>query len=315
MQNFKVLSIIIVNYNTGNLLLDCVKSIFITHPDLDIEIIVADNASINQSLESLKEEYPQVLIIQNHVNLGFAKAVNQAVSQAKARFILLLNPDTVIDKGCFYQMISFLEQNAEAGACGPAIFNEDGDLQMSCHYFPRLLDIVFDKTHLSQFFKKSRLFGRYQMSYWDHDKVKAVEWITGACLMIRSELFKKIKGLDTRFFMFCEDIDLCLRIRNRGYKVFYLPQVKITHYKSGSSDIINNKPPINSWKSLIIFWEKYYSKSSVFYLRLLFKLDALIKTASLRVLLFVYNIRNNQKNNKKILAEINYFKQILGVLK
>lgn len=308
MHNSKFLSIIIVNYNTGKLLFDCVKSIYAESGFSDFEIIIIDNASRDDSLMRLKKEYLDIRIIINKENLGFAKAVNQALDIANKEFILLLNPDTVMLSGCLEKMVTFLQNNPKAGACGPAIYKSDNNLQMSCHHFPRLVDIFFDKSHLNKIFRKNSLFGRYQMSYWNHDSIKQVDWLTGACFMIRAALLREINGLDPRFFMFCEDIDLCIRVKEKGFKIFYLPQAKIIHHKSGSSNIVKNKPPVISWESLIIFWKKHYNPFSVVCLKLVLKLDALIKIAVLKTQLL------NHKSEKYILEEIDYFDQVLKIL-
>jgi GT2 family glycosyltransferase len=312
MPNGGSLSIVIVNYNTGSLLLDCIKSIYRSQETFDFEIIIVDNASSDSSLIPVKKEYPNIKIITNKENLGFAVAVNQAIKIAVNKFILLLNPDTVIVSGCFGVMIDFLEQNREAGACGPAIFNPDKTRQMSCYHFPDLLDMVFDKTHLNKLFPKNRLFGRYQMSYWAHDNPRQVDWLTGACLLIRAELFRDVNGFDQRFFMFCEDIDLCLIIKQKGFKCFYLPQAKIIHYKSGSSAVIKNKPPLVAWESLILFWQKHHNTFSLFCLKIILSLDARLKIAVLNAGLLTLN---SLKSKQRVLTEINYFKQILKIIK
>lgn len=305
MPNNVVVSIIIVNYNTDKLLIDCVKSVSSSMRLSDFELIVVDNSSSDESLIEFKKEYPDVFLINNKENVGFSKAVNQTLKTIKGQFVLLLNPDTVIEHGSIDKMISFMQDNPQTGVCGPAIYNPDKTLQMSSHHFPRLLDIFFDKTHLSKIFSKNPLFGRYQMSYWAHDTTREVDWLTGACLMVRTELLNQINGFDERFFMFCEDIDLCLRIKQKGFKSVFLPQAKIIHYKSGSSNIIRNKAPIMAWESLIMFWQKHYGQFSAFLLKGILCLDAIVKIAALKIMLL------KVKNNEDTLAEIDYFKQIL----
>ncbi|MFH1061306.1 MAG: glycosyltransferase family 2 protein [Candidatus Omnitrophota bacterium] len=312
MRNSKLLSIIIVNYNTGKFLLDCVKSIYSGHELSGFEIIIIDNASSDDSLIQLKKEYPHILLVNNKENLGFGKAVNQGIKIANNKFILLLNPDTIISSGCFDKMIAFLRNNPKAGACGPAIYNSDKNLQMSCHHFPGLLDIVFDKTHLNKIFSKNPLFGRYQMSYWAHDTLREVDWLTGACFMIRAELFRAVNGFDPGFFMFSEDIDLCLRIKQKGFKCFYLPQATIIHYQSGSSDVIKNKSPVIAWESLILFWQKHHNPFSLLCLKIILTWDAWLKIAILNILFLTLK---TEKHKNPVLAEIAYFKQVLTIIK
>ncbi|MFH1458889.1 MAG: glycosyltransferase family 2 protein [Candidatus Omnitrophota bacterium] len=302
------LSIIIVNYNTGELLVRCVESALNKFNYLQDEIIIIDNASTDQSLVKLKalaRAASSIEIIKNSQNQGFAAGVNQGIKRAKGNYIVLLNPDAQLKGSVLENLKKVLTDNPQAGCCGPKLINQDLSLQMSVHSYPKLLDIIFDKTHLAYFFPKSKILTRFQMSYWNHEQMREVDWMSGACLMVRKTVIENIGLLDERFFMFCEDIDLCLRIKQAGWKNIYVPDACVLHLKGKSSPQLEGKAPVVSWVSLVKYWAKHKGKGKAQMLRVLLCSDAFLKL----VIVILLKIITLNKIPGKRQAE--YFKQIL----
>jgi len=239
------LSIIIVNWNTKTLLYECLKSIYEKVSGFIYEVTVVDNASTDGSIKMVRQNFPQVKLIENKENLGFAKANNQAIKLIKnCTYVLLLNSDVVIKNEIIQKLMEFLEKNPNAGVVGPALRMPDGKLQKGgvAGYFPSLL------TGFNYFFFLSILFsnvfkGIYinQSPYVKKKKVTEVDWIAGTCLMTRLEIIKKVGKLDESIFMYTEEIEWCKRVKNKGWKNFYLPHAEVTHHLWGSQKGISGK--------------------------------------------------------------------------
>jgi O-antigen biosynthesis protein len=208
------LSIIIVNYNVKVFLQNLLDSINKASANLQTEIIIVDNASDDGSVEFLREKYPSVKLIINKTNLGFGKANNLALREAKGKFILLLNPDTIVAEDTFIKMIEFFNQTPEAGLAGCKILNPDGTLQLPCRRsFPGPWTSFTKVTGLSSLFPKSRIFARYNLTYLDENETYEVDAISGSFMMMKKEVYDKVGGFDEQFFMYGEDLDLCYRIQ------------------------------------------------------------------------------------------------------
>ncbi len=226
------LSIVIASYNTKDLLENCLQSLFEHTKDIEFEVWVVDNNSSDGSIEMVKREFPQVKLIENKDNLGFAKANNQAIGRSNSRYVLLLNSDTTLVDNSLKLMISFLDERLAIGALGCSLIRPDGKLQ--------------------SIGRGSILLGR--------NKPKAVNWVEGACLMLRREALEEVGYLDENFFFYSEDMDMCVRIRKGGWKVFSLPQAKVVHYGGGSSKNINSRLTIEGYKSGYYYCEKHYGE-------------------------------------------------------
>jgi len=230
------LSIIIVNYNVKEFIQNLLESIKSASLNLKTEIIVVDNASDDGSIELIKQKYPYVHLIENHRNDGFSKANNLGLKVAKGKYLLLLNPDTLVKEDTFEKMISFFEATPEAGMAGCKLLNTDGTLQLACRRgFPGPWASFTKVTGLSTLFPKSPLFARYNLTYLDENNTYAVDAISGAFMMIRREVYEKIGGHDETFFMYGEDLDLCYRVNKAGYKVYYVPDSLVLHKESMST--------------------------------------------------------------------------------
>lgn len=255
------LSISIVNWNTKDLLRGCLKSIYENTHKIDFEIFVVDNASSDGSAEMVEEEFPQVKLIKNNKNLGFAKANNKALKETTGKYILLLNPDTVILGGALDIMVEFMEEHKDIGALGPKLINRDGTLQPSCRSFPTLATAFFENTFLDRLFPRNRIIGRYKMGYWDHDNIREVDQPIGACLMVKQEAINQIGLLDEQFYMYYEEVDLCYRMKKIGWRIYFLPQAQVIHYGGQSSAVANLQILVERQRSMYNFYRKHYQKN------------------------------------------------------
>lgn len=230
------LSVIIVNYNVKDFLEQTLVSVSKALRGIASEIIVVDNHSSDGSVAHIRQRFPQITLIANAENLGFAKASNQGLKVARGRFLLLLNPDTVVQEDTFIRLLEFMQQSAGVGAVGCKILNPDGSLQLACRRsFPTPWAAFTKLSGLSRLFPKSRLFGRYNLTYLDPERSHEVEAISGSFMMVRREVLDTVGYLDESFFMYGEDLDWCFRIRQAGWKVHYFAGTQIIHFKGESS--------------------------------------------------------------------------------
>ena len=259
------LSVIVVSYNVENYIEQALVSVKASLQDVDHEIYVVDNASTDGSAGIVKDKFPEVNLIRNDENLGFAKANNIALKLAKGEFIALVNPDTIIEKDTFPVMLDAFGKHPEAGMIGCKVLNEDGTFQLSCRRgFPTPWAAWTRMTGLSFIFPKSRLFAQYNMTYLDPDETAEVDAVSGSFMVLRKEILEKTGHLDERFFMYGEDLDWCLRIKQAGWKILYYPGTFITHFKGKSADNREWKQVKQFYMAMIQFAEKHFSSYSVF---------------------------------------------------
>lgn len=255
------LSIIIVNYNVKLLVEQCLLSVRRAVKNITAEIFVVDNNSSDGSVEYLKPKFPEITFIQNKNNPGFSKANNQAIRQAKGKYVLLLNPDTVIGENTLQNTCQFMKTHVDAGGIGVKMINASGRfLPESKRSYPSPWNSFCKMFGLSYLFPKSRCFAKYQLKYLDENQIHKVEVLSGAFMLLRQETLKKIGLLDERFFMYGEDIDLSYRIILGGYTNYYLPE-NIIHYK-GESTRTNDITYIKTfYNAMLLFFKKYYPRS------------------------------------------------------
>jgi hypothetical protein len=263
------LAIVIVNYNTREFLRECLASIYESRGDFSYEVWVVDNASSDGSVEMVRKRFPEVKLIANEENLGFAPANNQALRALgfASRYILLLNPDTLLPPFALRDMLEFLDSHPEAGVAGPRLVREDGSLDLACRRsFPTPLSALYRLTGLSKLFPKSKRFGSYNLTYLDPNEVTEVDSVVGAFMMIRGEALKQIGLLDERFFAYGEDLDFCYRAKvEKGWKVLYNPDVTVLHYKGKSSRQRSNAMILEFYKAMRLFHNKHYRKRTLFF--------------------------------------------------
>lgn len=288
------LTIVIVNYNAKNFLMDCIKSVYSSENRIKFEIVVVDNDSQDGSKELITTNYPSIVWIQNSVNEGFAKANNQGFKIAKGKYIMLLNNDTIVFDYSLDRLVEFLNESKEVGAVGPRILNTDRTLQLSCRRgLPNAVNSLGYFTKLYKIFPNNKALGSYTMSYLRDNESHAVEALSGAAMVIRKEIVEKIGGLDENFFMHFEDIDLCLRIGKAGYKLFYVYNSEIVHIKGQSSKLRSKKVIMDFHNSLYYYYKKNYSKEKSFFTNsFVYLLIGIKKNLSL----LIYNLKNVIRN-------------------
>jgi len=259
------LSIVIVNYNVKYFLIQCLQSVKKAIAGIETEVFVVDNASGDGSVDMLKEKFPWVNVIANSENPGFSCANNQAIKIAKGEFVLLLNPDTLVEEDTFSKCIDFMHQTSDAGALGVKMINGNGEFLPESKRSLPIPSVAFYKIFgLSKLFPRSKKFGSYHLTCLDNEKTQTVEVLSGAFMFIRKKVLDEIGLLDETFFMYGEDIDLSYRIIQAGYKNYYLPETRIIHYKGEST----RKGTINYvmvfYKAMQIFAKKHFTNEKPF---------------------------------------------------
>lgn len=253
------LSIIIVNYNTRELTLHALESIYASQTEFSYEVILVDNLSSDGSVASIRELHPRVRIIQNDENVGFAKANNQGIALSKGRYVLLLNSDTYVNGDTIQVMATFMEDNPGIGASTCKVVLPDGRLDPACKRgFPTPLAAFFYLSGLSKIFPKSPIFNRYHLGHLDPNEVNLVDAIVGAFMLVRRDVIDAVGLLDESFFMYGEDIDWCFRIREAGWPIYFYPRTQIVHYKGGSSSSRSTRLIREFYRAMLLFYEKHY---------------------------------------------------------
>lgn len=251
------ISVIIVSYNVKELLAQCINSILSSSKNLKVEIIVVDNNSFDGSINHIKSKFPSnpdIKLIESPVNLGFAKANNLGSRNAKGEYILILNPDTILQEDTLEKTLNFYKTNNNIGAVTCKLILPSGKLDLACRRsFPTPSVAVYRILGLSRLFPKSRIFGKYNLSFKDENETYEVDAIVGAFMMIRKDIYQKVNGFDEDYFMYGEDLDLCYRIKKSGYKIYYFPETSIIHYKGESTK-----------KSSISYVNNFYGAMQIF---------------------------------------------------
>ena len=271
------LLIVIVNYNTCDHLHDCLSSIYLSKGDFSFAVCVVDNASCDRSCEMVREHFPQVHLISSAVNGGFAYGNNLAlraygfqdagggVPESGAnlpRYVLLLNPDTVVPPDGLQNLLSFMEDHPYVGACGPKLILEDGSLDLACRRsFPTPAVSFYRMVGLSRLFPRHPVFGRYNLTYCDPDQVMEVDAVVGACMLVRREAIQQVGLLDESYFMYGEDLDWAYRMHQAGWKTYYYPAVTVRHIKRAASRH-SPRAQIEFYRAMRIFYTKHYASST-----------------------------------------------------
>lgn len=252
------ISVVIVSYNTKDLLRNCLKSILCGDSGLISEIIVVDNNSWDGSPQMVAEEFPEVLIIKNTKNLGYAKAVNQGIRQSRSKYILILNPDIEVMEGSILNLWRFMETHPDVGIAGAQLLNPDGSIQMSCRTFYTFPVFLLRRTPLGRLFPNAKVLRKHLMADWDHQSDREVDWVLGACLMVRREALDSVGGMDERFFLYFEDVDWCYRMKKHGWKVYYVHSARMKHlHRRESAKILPDMKVVSHFLSMIHFYDKW----------------------------------------------------------
>jgi GT2 family glycosyltransferase len=258
------LSIIILSYNTSYLLKQTLASI---PQHSDWEIIVVDNASSDDSVAMVQRDFPQVLLMVNKKNVGFAAGNNQALRQAKGDYLLLLNSDTIVQKNALENLLNAIEKDKTIGVITPKVILPDGAIDLACHRgMPTPWRAFTYFLKLEQFFPGSKVFGGYHLTHEDFNVTHEIEAVSGVAMMVRREVIEQVGLLDERFFFYAEDLDWCLRIRQAGWKIVYFPDSVIIHFKSqsGKKNSFDKEKEKTAkayfYDTMLQFYDKHYEK-------------------------------------------------------
>ena len=241
---------------------DCLESIYLTAQGTQFEIILINNSVMDDGLKAVLKKFPEIRLIDNLKNIGFARANNQAAKIATGDFLLFINPDTIMTQGAIQTMLDYLCSDPTIGVLGPKVLNLDGSIQYSCRKFPTIWSGLFNRYSLmTRLFPNNHYSKDYLMLDYDHNSTQSVDWISGCCMMIPDSIFIKANGFDENYFLFIEDVDLCKTIQKKGYRVDYLPAAKIFHKISSSNSRSVPQTIIKHHQGMIYYNQKHHKTS------------------------------------------------------
>jgi N-acetylglucosaminyl-diphospho-decaprenol L-rhamnosyltransferase len=267
------LSVIIVSWNTRELLAQCLESLYSSVNKADFEVFVIDNASSDNSPAMVRERFPEVRLIENQQNLGFARANNQAIQNSHADYVLLLNSDTIVKPGAIDALVEFMQAHTRAGACGPRLLNQDGSLQFSCSPAPTLGSEFKRMFHLPGV----RPDGYYAMQSWDQSIARQVDVILGACLMLRRRALDQVGPLDEEYFIYSEEVDLCHRLQSVGWELYWVPQGEVVHLGGQSTRQVSEVMFLRLYQAKLIYFRKQHGRRQAFLYKLIIMAAALFR--------------------------------------
>jgi GT2 family glycosyltransferase len=267
------LSVIIVNFNTLDLVLDCLRSLYKATESVSKEVFVVDNGSTDGSAEGIRSAFPRVILIQNERNLGFARASNMALGRARGRYLLLLNTDVVLEADTVNVLMGFMDKTPAAAIAGAQLLNRDRTLQNSVDNFPTLLSEGFNKSLLRVLFP-----GRFPSKRCSFTSPTEVESVIGACMMARQEAVASIGPLDEDYFFFMEETDWCWRVRARGWAVFLVPQARAVHLQGATADKMKGEAKLEYYRSRYHFFAKHWGGGKTWALRIILLSKLLFNT-------------------------------------
>ncbi|GIW06129.1 MAG: glycosyl transferase [Dehalococcoidia bacterium] len=261
------LFIVIVSYNVERLLRDCLRSVFAS-TGVSFEVVVVDNQSTDGSAAMVRDEFPEARLIESPYNGGFAYANNLALREYLARpaadrprYVLLLNPDTVVPTDALAEMTTYLDARPRVGAAGPKLLLADGSLDYACRRsFPSPAVAFYRMVGLSKLFPRSRRFGRYNLTYLSPDIETEVDSVVGAFMLVRGSAIEEVGLLDETFFMYGEDLDWAFRLKERGWSIRYNPAVTVLHYKGQSSRQRRARTTLEFYRAMDLFYRKHYAR-------------------------------------------------------
>ncbi len=255
------LSIIVVSYNVRELLSLCLESLYQTlaESSLAFEVLVVDNASGDGSAAMVRQRFPAARLLANEGNIGYAAASNQGMAACQGRYVLVMNPDTRALGNAIPIMLSFMDERPDVGMVGPALLYGDGGFQHAAFRFPSLLQILIDFFPLHYRLIHSRLNGRYPRRLYEGGEPFAIDHPLGAVMLVRREVIQQVGAMDERFFMYCEEIDWAMRIRQAGWEICTVPQAMFIHYAGQSTQQFRDRMFVALWRSRYLLFQKHYS--------------------------------------------------------
>ena len=246
------LSVVVVSWNTMELLRACLRSVYETAGDLLFEVVVVDNGSSDGSPEMVASEFPRATLIRNQANRGFAAANNQAILESTGRHVLLLNPDTEVRSGAVTTLVRFLDEHPAAGAAGSLLLDPDGNMQPSCSPMPTLSRELWRLLHLDRLWP----YASYPMKNWSKQTPREVDVAQGACLILRREALAQAGYLDEDYFIYTEEVDLCHRVRGRGWRVYWVPTAEVVHHGGQSTRQVAGPMFLWLYRSKVLYFRK-----------------------------------------------------------
>jgi GT2 family glycosyltransferase len=252
-------SVIIVSWNTREILRQCLQSIYTSTHSIGFEIIVIDNGSSDGSVEMVRQGFDCVKLVTNTDNRGFAAANNQGLATASGRYVLLLNSDTIVLDHAIEKTVAFADAHLEAAVIGCRVLNPDRSLQNTCFMFPSLLNMLLLSSYLPQIFPRSRFFGRERMTWWDREDSREVDVVTGCFMLVRKEAISEVGFMDEQFFMYCEETDWCYRFKARGWKNLFTPEGQIVHIGGASAAKLGARRAVLQNNSEVRYMFKHWS--------------------------------------------------------
>lgn len=265
-MNQPYFSLCIVTYKSRDLLSDCLRSVYQTPPEDGFEVIVVDNHSQDGTIELLQADFPQVEYEENMANEGYTRPMNTALKMSRGKYLVQLNPDTLVVPGAFDNLVRFMDSHPEVGICTPKVLNRDGTLQKQCRRSAgRPWDAITYFSGLSRRFPRNPRFAKYLMTYLNDDEANEVEAVSGSCMVIRRDVIDQIGYLDEQFFAYQEDADFCFRAREAGWRIFYVPDAQIYHYGGEGGSGVEVYRSIYQWhRSYFLYYRKHLAKDYFF---------------------------------------------------
>ena len=274
------LSVVIVNYNVKYFLEQCLQSVMTAIQNVESEVFVVDNNSVDGSVAMVESKFPSVTLIANKDNVGFSKANNQAMRLAQGEYVLLLNPDTLVEADTFEKVVQFMDEHPDAGGLGINMVDGKGNFLPESKRSLPTPEVAFYKVFgLSWLFPRSKRFGKYHLTYLDKDETHEIEVLSGAFMLMRKDALDKVGLLDEDYFMYGEDVDLSYRIIKGGYKNYYYPEARIIHYKGESTKKGSLNYVFVFYKAMAIFAKKHFSKESAQMFSLLINFAILLRAS------------------------------------
>lgn len=310
------ISIVIVSWNTRDLLASCLASVIselggadeprdLSKQTVGPEVIVVDNGSSDGSALMVRDRFPTVRLIENAHNPGFAAANNQAIRLSNGRYVLLLNPDTEVRPGAIEKLIRFMDENPLAGAAGPRLLNPDGTLQRSCYPAPGLAREIWRLFHLDRL----RPYGEYDVRGWDQSRSRGVDVVQGACLIVRRAALEQVGLLDEQFFIYSEEVDLCERLRRSGWTIHWAPQADVVHYGGQSTNQVAAVMFLQLYRAKVQYFRKHHGKSAARAYKLILAL-----AAAARLFLSPLARLAPPPKRDRLIALVDHYRQLLQAL-
>ncbi len=286
-------SIIIVSWNTSELLAQCLDSIHAHPPIGEYEIWVVDNASTDESAKMVDARFPDVLLIENQRNVGFAAANNQALRHARGHHLILLNPDTVVEPAALTNLIDFMESHEDAGAAGPYLLNPDRTLQESCYPLPTLGRELWRLFHLDQLVP----YGTYAMERWNRRAPRPVGAVKGACMILKRAALDQVGLLDEDYFMYTEEVDLCFRLKKAAWRTYWVPSAEVVHFGGQSTQQTATSMFLALYASKLIFFKKNHGQFSATLYKIILMIASIVRLGYLRLASLLRPDELGERNN------------------